>query len=235
MERQAHEYADKFPMLAEPELKELADDIKKNGLLEPIRIYQDKILDGRNRYAACKLAGVTPRLVIFSGTDEEAMAFVVSENLSRRHLNESQRAMIAADFATMKVGRQRQSERQPQEKPERLDTASANAQDKPVAEKPKALSSKQAAKMMNVGRDSVQKAKVLKKTAPEKAKEVSDGKKSLNQATIEVKKEAGIIDDESIAKKLGASAVASLKRINKKYRPMIYGNVKTWIEANIDL
>jgi ParB-like chromosome segregation protein Spo0J len=231
MERQAHEYADKFPMLAEPELKELADDIKKNGLLEPIRIYQDKILDGRNRYAACKLAGVTPRLVIFSGTDEEAMAFVVSENLSRRHLNESQRAMIAADFATMKVGRQRQL----QEKPERTDTASLNTQEKPVAEKPKALSSKQAAKMMNVGRDSVQKAKVLKKTAPEKAKEVSDGKKSLNQATIEVKKEAGIIDDESIAKKLGASAVASLKRIDKKYRPMIYGNVKTWIEANIDL
>jgi ParB-like chromosome segregation protein Spo0J len=231
MERQAHEYADKFPMLAEPELKELANDIKKNGLLEPIRIYQDKILDGRNRYAACKLAGVTPRLVIFSGTDEEAMAFVVSENLSRRHLNESQRAMIAADFATMKVGRQRQL----QEKPERTDTASLNTQEKPVAEKPKALSSKQAAKMMNVGRDSVQKAKVLKKTAPEKAKEVSDGKKSLNQATIEVKKEAGIIDDESIAKKLGASAVASLKRIDKKYRPMIYGNVKTWIEANIDL
>jgi ParB-like chromosome segregation protein Spo0J len=231
MERQAHEYADKFPMLAEPELKELANDIKKNGLLEPIRIYQDKILDGRNRYAACKLAGVTPRLVIFSGTDEEAMAFVVSENLSRRHLNESQRAMIAADFATMKVGRQRQL----QEKPERTDTASLNTQEKPVAEKPKALSSKQAAKMMNVGRDSVQKAKVLKKTAPEKAKEVSDGKKSLNQATIEVKKEAGIIDDESIAKKLGASAVASLKRIDKKYRPLIYGNVKTWIEANIDL
>jgi ParB-like chromosome segregation protein Spo0J len=231
MERQAHEYADKFPMLAEPELKELADDIKKNGLLEPIRIYQDKILDGRNRYAACKLAGVTPRLVIFSGTDEEAMAFVVSENLSRRHLNESQRAMIAADFATMKVGRQRQ----PQEKPERTDTAPVNAEEKPVAEKPKALSSKQAAKMMNVGRDSVQKAKVLKKTAPEKAKEVSDGKKSLNQATIEVKKEAGVIDDESIAKKLGASAVASLKRIDKKYRPLIYGNVKTWIESNIDL
>ena len=44
------------PRLTGPDLEELANDIKINGLLTPIVIHDGMILDGGNRYAACQKA-----------------------------------------------------------------------------------------------------------------------------------------------------------------------------------
>ena len=60
-ERQVHPAALAFPMMPEKELRELAEDIKTHGLLEPIGLLDGKILDGRNRLKACELAEVEPR------------------------------------------------------------------------------------------------------------------------------------------------------------------------------
>jgi hypothetical protein len=98
-----HSLSALLPLLTQPELRDLADDIRANGLLAPVTLLEGKILDGRNRYRACKLAGVEPKFREFGGTDP--LAFVLSANVHRRHLSESQRAMIAARVATMDRGR----------------------------------------------------------------------------------------------------------------------------------
>jgi ParB-like chromosome segregation protein Spo0J len=74
------------PSADEDELQNLTDDIRAHGLLDPIVLFEKRILDGRNRAAACESAGVAPRYVEFEGTREEALVFVVSHNLKRRHL-----------------------------------------------------------------------------------------------------------------------------------------------------
>src|SRR5262249_42861997 len=50
--------AELFPLMSEPELRELGEDIKANGLRTPIVVYKDKLLDGRNRLDAMELVGV---------------------------------------------------------------------------------------------------------------------------------------------------------------------------------
>ena len=75
-----------MPSADEHELQGLADDIRAHGLFDPIVLFENRILDGRNRAAACESAGLTPRYVEFKGTREEALMFVVSHNLKRRHL-----------------------------------------------------------------------------------------------------------------------------------------------------
>ena len=86
-----------FPELPDWELQPLADDIKAKGLLHPIVLYKGKILDGRNRYKACKLAGVKPCFTEWKGKGSP-LEWVVSENLIRRHLTSSQRAVLALDI-----------------------------------------------------------------------------------------------------------------------------------------
>jgi hypothetical protein len=75
-----------MPSADDDELLNLADDIRAHGLLDPIVLFEKRILDGRNRAAACESTGVAPRYVEFEGTREEALVFVVSHNLKRRHL-----------------------------------------------------------------------------------------------------------------------------------------------------
>jgi hypothetical protein len=97
-----HDMANLFPMLDVDELKALATDILENGQREPITLFEGKILDGRNRYFACLDAGVEPLFTEYNGRDP--IGYVVSLNLKRRHLGESQRAMVAAKLANLSGG-----------------------------------------------------------------------------------------------------------------------------------
>lgn len=97
-----HPLANIFPLLSGREFDDLVYDIKTYGLREPVVLFKQRILDGRNRERACEAAGVVPTYVEFDGDD--ALRFVISKNLVRRHLRDSQRALIAAELATTKHG-----------------------------------------------------------------------------------------------------------------------------------
>lgn len=98
-----HEYANLFPMLDTAAFRELVEDVRINGVREPIVFIGEKILDGRNRYMAARECGIEYPRVEYTGNDP--LGFVISLNLKRRHLTESQRGMVAAKLAKMEQGR----------------------------------------------------------------------------------------------------------------------------------
>ena len=152
-----HEYANLFPMLPEVELQALADDIAKHGLNEPVTLLDGKVLDGRNRWKACEMAGISAETTDY--TDADPLAFVLSSNLHRRHLNESQRAMVAASIANMSKGDN-------QYKSEVGAIAPTSQSD--------------AAVKLNVSRDSVKRARKVKAEAiPEVVAKVEQGEMSV--------------------------------------------------------
>lgn len=106
-----HPISDVWPMMDESKISELADDILKNGQLVPVWLYEGKILDGRNRWAACMIAGVDPKTKEYTG--DEPTAFAVSLNDRRRHMNKGSLAAVAAElepfFAADAKRRQRAS------------------------------------------------------------------------------------------------------------------------------
>lgn len=90
-----HPVAALFPMLSGRELDDLGADIKENGLHHPIvRDASGQLIDGRNRYAACRRAGVEPTFTTLNG--QEPVAFILSQNLARRHMTQGQRAVAVA-------------------------------------------------------------------------------------------------------------------------------------------
>ena len=157
MRRQFHPLADIFPLIEGAEFDDLVADIKAHGQHEPIVIYEDKILDGRNRYRACEAAGIEPTFTVYQG--ENPVAYVISLNLRRRHLDESQRAMVAAKLATLKQG--------------------ARTDLSPIGE----MSQGQAAALLNVGKRSVERAtEVRTHGAPELVHAVERGAVSISAA-----------------------------------------------------
>jgi ParB-like chromosome segregation protein Spo0J len=163
-----HPVAEAFPEMSSAELKELADDIKANGLAHPIvRDRNGVILDGRNRLAGCKLAGIEPRFTVFEGDDP--VAFIISTNLKRRHLNESQRAMVAARLANLAHGGDRRSDQ---------------AENLPLETVKQAT----AAAMLNVSDRSIRHAGVVRKWGtPELIQAVEQGAVSVSTAAKQVK------------------------------------------------
>jgi 16S rRNA G966 N2-methylase RsmD len=152
-----HPLASLFPLLEGVTFDALRDDIAAHGLREPITLYHGAILDGRNRERGCRALGIKPRYRDYTGDDP--LGFVVSANLHRRHLNESQRAMVAAKIATMRQG-------------ERTDLAQICAR-----------SQVDAATALNVSRRSTQHAKqVQTRGAPELVAAVERGQLAVSAA-----------------------------------------------------
>jgi len=92
----SHEIADIFPLMNPKEFKELKEDIKQNGLMSPVIIYEGKILDGRNRYNACNELGV--RIITDEYIGKDALQYVMSTNLKRRNLTDSQKAVVGIKY-----------------------------------------------------------------------------------------------------------------------------------------
>ena len=91
-----HPYANIFPEMNEHEFSALREDIRINGLREPILTYQGKIIDGRNRLKACRELKIEPttRECPENGS---VVALIVSLNFHRRHLTKSQKNAIGVE------------------------------------------------------------------------------------------------------------------------------------------
>lgn len=156
-----HPLADLFPMMDDDAFLDFAQDIEKHGQREPIIIYENKILDGRNRYKACQMLGFSPRFKEYNGND--ALGFVISLNLKRRHLTESQRGMVAANLANLQNGQK---------------ASSANLRSTTTSQA-------EAAKLLNVSPRTVATAKQVQKSGvPELVKAVEEGAVSVSAAAV---------------------------------------------------
>ncbi|MBX3288390.1 MAG: hypothetical protein KF855_03500 [Acidobacteria bacterium] len=167
MNLEYHPLANLFPLMHGEDFDRLVADIKANGQLESIWTFQGKIIDGRNRYRACLQLGREPQCLEWKGNEDDLTSFIVSLNLHRRHLNESQRAMVANRLANLEKGANQHTS---------IDVCTTP------------ISQSQAAEMMKVGVASVQRAREVETQGiPEMVESVDAGQVSVSAAATVAK------------------------------------------------
>lgn len=190
-----HELAQLFPMLDNDARARLVDDIRENGVLDPVVFLDGLILDGRNRYYVARELGVEYPRADYIGNDP--LAFVISRNLHRRHLTDRQRADVAAKMAKLPKGR-------------------PSAENPPIG----GITVAKAAEMMEVPVRAVERAKAVQEhAAPELLAAYEAGAVSPSAAaevaSLPVEQQAEIVakgDDEIIAQ------AAAIKQRRKEAR-----------------
>lgn len=101
MELKIHPFCNIFPECSEDQFNELLKDINENGQRVPGIIFEGQIIDGKNRNKACLKLGIPFKKKEFKGTRDEALNLIISLNLHRRHLSDSQRACVAAEISRL--------------------------------------------------------------------------------------------------------------------------------------
>lgn len=205
------------PGIGDEDYKALCDSVEAQGLLEPIILYEGKILDGRSRYNACRITKTAMRFEQANPAD--AVKYVIAKNLHRRHLDASQKAMMAASvkgyYATGAEKRQ---------------LAGVEVQDCT-----KGTANEQAGKSVGVSARSVATAsKVIEAGAPELVDAVRAGKVKVSDAAKIVdqpkaKQAAAVKDVQEGKAKTVAAAVAPKKKPPKQGK--VVGNFAAVKEA----
>ncbi|SDD93988.1 N6-adenosine-specific RNA methylase IME4 [Bradyrhizobium brasilense] len=180
-----HQYADLFPLVEGDAFEQLVEDVREHGIRDPITVHEGKVLDGRNRYRALAELIKTGEVLgkgwghransVLDGDDlnpphiwfvrynaafeGDALAWVISKNLIRRHMDESERAMVAADIGKLDHGGDR--------------SKGQNCH----------LSTEQRARLLNISRRTVRSADWVKEQGvPELAQAVRDRKVAVSTA-----------------------------------------------------
>jgi len=159
-----------FPPMSDEDFAQLKADIEQNGQKMPILVYRNKIVDGRERLRACRELGIDPVFEDVGKLDMPTQSFIVSQNLHRRHLSDSQRAMIAAKLSNTKKGTNQHTA--------------------------EAVSQKQAASACNVSVDSLQRAsKVLESGYEDLIQSVESGELDVSNAATLITLSQEELDD----------------------------------------
>jgi len=185
-----HPLANIFPRMTNEEFEALVQDIKLNGLRQPIVLFEKKILDGRHRCEACRSAGreLTDKNFTDLPVGTDPLKFVISQNVHRRHLNESQRAIIAAGVAKLKHG------------------ANQHRKEDGLND----LSTKEAATMLKVSEKSVKRARnVLDQAAPELVNKVRTGELRVGKLTKDILKKPHAEQVAAVNKKPNPKSVTA--------------------------
>jgi N6-adenosine-specific RNA methylase IME4 len=193
-----------FPEIVGQDFELLKGDIKNNGYDEryPIYTFEEKILDGWNRYRICKELEITPNYKEFEGSDMEALEFVMRTN-KRRNLTSSQWAVIAIDSEEIVEAIQKQAK---ESQGARSDLTSG----KKLPNVEPGRTSEKLSEMFNTNKQYIKEVAKIKKENPADLDLIRSGKQTLNEYTRGKKKQDMIVRLEDIKTK-------EVRRINKQY------------------
>lgn len=202
-----HPAADYLPRMTDEEFSLLKQGIERDGLLNPIVLCDNQVLDGRHRYRACAELGIEPTYIQFVGGNP--FDYVREQNVNRRHFaSQEQKYLVllrlteaSETWADERARIQREANAKRAEAAKGNDNAAkvknsggtdcAATVSEPKSPKPDSRPGQIAvAAAAGVNRGAVQRGEYLAKAAPELAAAVAMGEVSASAAIRQVRSES---------------------------------------------
>jgi ParB-like chromosome segregation protein Spo0J len=196
-----HDIVDLFPTMSDDDYAALKDHIAKHGLQTVVTTFQNKIVDGRHRSLICQELGVQIDCEEWDGDEEDLLDFVLGENLARRHLTASQKAMIGAEIAKILSDEISKESGYKQAAKQGVFTNLSKGPDDARTHMPRDAAA-EAAKRVGASKAYVTQAKQIQSKSPEIAKQVKSGRMSIPEASRAIKNGDGAVVIPAKFKKL---------------------------------
>lgn len=232
-----HEMSSYLPLLEGDEFNDLVEDIKEHGQIELVTLYKGKILDGRNRYRACKMLNIeliTREWKPSKATGSTPLQYVISENIMRRHLNIAQKAeigMLLYDEVEKQVQEEQRKKQSETQKGIPKKELGVNKVTLPSKEKdPTRRTAYKVAQKVRVKPHTIQKVKIIKEIAKEdkeiaeeweKAKKGDSSITAVYQEASKIKAIAKLPEDLQVVIKKEEVKVKEAKKKEITYEPVI--------------
>ncbi len=176
------EFHELIPPLHEEEYKQLEDSIMKEGCRDALVLWGKILLDGHNRFEICK-----KNKILFKTTQKEfkdrneAKIWIIKNQFGRRNINAYQKSLLAIKLKFI-------FEELAKEKQKTHTKEGYQKSDKPVH------TLKEISKIAKVSHDTIHKVeKIEKEATPEEKEQLEEGKASINEIYMKVRRKNRII------------------------------------------
>ena len=193
------EFKNLIPPLSEEEFRPLEENVKAEGCRDALVTWNDVIVDGHNRYKICQENGISFKREEkeFSGRDE-AIEWILKNQLGRRNLNDMQRTKIALRYQEVIAKRMKEKQLDGGEKGRKSRFVGLRSND----HKPEHTSQrKELAKIAGISEGNVYRAKtIFEKGTPEQIERAEKGGKgnSVNAVYKEVTGKTAPVKDKPV-------------------------------------
>ena len=173
-------FRDLIPALSKDEYKELENSLKKDGCLDALKIWNDTIIDGHNRYDICIKNKIDFEVteMDFDGEDD-AKIWIIKNQFGRRNISKATRAMLALELEPLIRERARENQLS--------GLKQGPVQQNSVKREPPISTQKEVAKIAGISHATIYEAKKVKESDNQEAREkMLTGEWSIHKAYTEV-------------------------------------------------
>ena len=176
------EFKKLIPALTAEEFKQLEENILKDGIRDPLVLWNGYLIDGHNRYQIAFKHGLEYNTIDKEFKDEsEVKEWMINNQFGRRNLSNYQRSVLALELESVFSERAKENLKLSEGKGKQI---SAEVKVVPIETR------KELAKVANVSHDTIAKVKLIQAQAtPEVKAQLSTGEVSINQVYQDIKKE----------------------------------------------
>ena len=205
-----HEFKKLIPPLSVEEHTQLTLNICKEGIREPLILWNNYIIDGHNRYEIAKQFNLEYKTISKEfESEDEAKEWMILNQFGRRNLSAYQRSVLALELEDVFRIKAK----------ENLSKGGKISQEGLLISAKAVDTRKELSKVASVGKDTIAKVKKIQEKAPDEIKtKLSTGEISINAAYKEIKKEEKKEErDKKIEEVKQKIETENLTTLNKKY------------------